>query len=166
MRVALTVSINHPLRPVLEMAGNIIPAIATIKAIVSGPIVLQALQLLRRAYGAMKTVMIQYKQTNPLSSATLPPPNPSCGVCRDALPEVLCDPSKTTLRDVVQGVLGEDEREVSVFEVKRILADPDWDDNLERTLENLSVARGNFLNIVDEDGELETISIGISKTYP
>lgn len=143
------------------MAGNIIPAIATTNAIVSGLIVLQALQLLRRAYGAMKTVMIQYKQTNPLSSATLPPPNPACGVCRDTFAEVLCDPGKTTLGDVIRGVLGEDEREVSVFEEKRILADPDWDDNSERTLESLSVTRGRFLNIVDEDGELETISIGI-----
>lgn len=145
----------------IEMAGNIIPAIATTNAIVSGLIVLQALQLLRRAYGAMKTVMIQYKQTNPLSSATLPPPNPVCGVCRDAFTEVLCDPSETTLGDIIRGVLGEDEREVSVFEEKRILADPDWDDNYERTLESLNVTRGKFLNIVDEDGELETISIGI-----
>lgn len=143
------------------MAGNIIPAIATTNAIVSGLIVLQALQLLRRAHGTMKMVMIQYKQTNPLSSATLPPPNPSCAVCRDTFTEVLCDPSRTTLGDVVQGILGEDEREVSVYEEKRILADPDWDDNLERTLEDLSVTRGKFLNIVDEDGELETISIGI-----
>ena len=70
------------LKTVLEMAGNIIPAIATTNAIISGLIVLQALQLLRKAYGAMKTVMIQYKQTNPLSSVTLSPPNPSCGVSR------------------------------------------------------------------------------------
>ena len=149
------------LRTVLEMAGNIIPAIATTNAIVSGLIVLQALQLLRKTYGAMKTVMIQYKQANPLSSVTLPPPNSSCGVCRDTFAEVLCDPSKTVLRDVIQGVMGEDEREVSVFEEKRILADPDWDDNLERTLESLNVTRGKFLNIVDEDGDMETISIGI-----
>jgi ubiquitin-like 1-activating enzyme E1 B len=143
------------------MAGNIIPAIATTNAVISGLIVLQALQLLRRAYGSMKTVMLQYKRTNPLSSATLPPPNPSCGVCRDTFTEVLCDPSKTTLRDVVEGILGESEREIGVYEEKRILADPDWDDNLERTLESLNVTRGKFLNIVDDDGELETISIGI-----
>jgi ubiquitin-like 1-activating enzyme E1 B len=143
------------------MAGNIIPAIATTNAVVSGLIVLQALQLLRRAYGAMKTVMIQYKQTNPLSSATLPPPNPSCGVCRDIFAEVRCDPSRTTLGDIVQGILGEDERGVNVFEEKRVLSDPDWDDNLERTLESLNVTRGKFINVVDDDDELETISIGI-----
>lgn len=143
------------------MAGNIIPAIATTNAIVSGLIVLQALQLLRRAYGAMKAVVIQYKRTNPLSSATLPPPNPSCAVCRDTFAEVLCDPSRTTLRDVVQGILSQDEREVSVYEEKRVLADPDWDENLERTLESLNVTRGKFLNVVDEDSELETVSVGI-----
>ena len=143
------------------MAGNIIPAIATTNAMVSGLIVLQALQLLRKAYGAMKTVVIQYKPSNPLTSATLPPPNPSCAVCRDTFTEVLCDPSRTTLGEIVQGILGEDEREVSVFEEKRVLADPEWDDNLGRTLESLSVTRGKFLNIVDEDGELETITVGI-----
>lgn len=143
------------------MAGNIIPAIATTNAIVSGLIVLQALQLLRRAYGSMKTVVIQYKLANPLSSATLPPPNPSCAVCRDTFTEVMCDPSRTTLGDIIRNILGEDDREVSVYEEKRVLADPDWDDNLERTLESLNVTQGKFLNIVDEDGELETISVGI-----
>ena len=152
---------SFPLKTVLEMAGNIIPAIATTNAVISGLIVLQALQLLRKSYGAMKTVVIQYKRTNPLTSATLPPPNPSCAVCRDTFAEVLCDTSRTTLGDVVQSILGEDEREVSVYEEKRVLADPDWDDNLERTLESLNVIRGKFLNIVDEDGERETISIGI-----
>lgn len=72
-----------------------------------------------------------------------------------------CDPAQATLGAVVKGLIGGDEREVSVYEDKRVLSDPDWDDNLDRTLESLNVTRGKFLTIVDEEGEVETISAAI-----
>lgn len=145
------------------MAGNIIPAIATTNAIVSGLIVLQALHLLRRNYSALRNVHLQYKPSVPLSTITLSKPNPGCGVCRDTYDLVLCDPSRATLGDIVKGILGaNNDREVSVYEDKRVLSDPDWDDNLERTLESLNVTRGKFLSIVDEESELGTITIGLS----
>ncbi|KAG6868585.1 hypothetical protein C0993_000850 [Termitomyces sp. T159_Od127] len=152
---------------VKEMAGNIIPAIATTNAIVSGLIVLQALHLLRRNYSALRNVHLQYKPSVPLSTITLSKPNPGCGVCRDTYALVLCDPSRTLLGDIVKGILGANsDREVSVYEDKRVLSDPDWDDNLERTLESLNVTRGKFLSIVDEEGELGTITIGLSVLPP
>lgn len=145
------------------MAGNIIPAIATTNAIISGLIVLQALQLLRKSYDRLRNVHVQFKPTNPLSTINLCQPNPHCGICRDTFAEVLCDPSRVTLAEVVDGILGgKGTREVGVYEDKRVLADPDWDDNLDRTLESLNVTRGKFLSIVDDDGDLETISVGIS----
>jgi len=61
----------------------------------------------------------------------------------------------------VRGILGDDEREVSVFEDKRVLSDPDWEDNLDRTLESLNVGRNKFLSIVDDEGDWATISLGI-----
>ncbi|KAK1230948.1 E1 ubiquitin-activating protein uba2 [Marasmius sp. AFHP31] len=146
---------------VKEMAGNIIPAIATTNAIIAGLIVLQALHLLRRSYDKLRNVYIQFKPAVPLSTVNLSPPNPACGICRDTYTSVLCDPSRATLGDVVKGVLGDDDREVSVYEDKRVLSDPDWDDNNDRTLESLNVTRGNFLSIVDEEGEWGTISVAI-----
>jgi ubiquitin-like 1-activating enzyme E1 B len=74
----------------------------------------------------------------------------------------LCDPARVTLSELVDGVLGSDKREVSVYEDKRILSDPDWDDNLERTLESLNVGRGKFLTIVDEEEEWGTIVVALS----
>ncbi|KAF8066921.1 hypothetical protein FPV67DRAFT_1670389 [Lyophyllum atratum] len=149
---------------VKEMAGNIIPAIATTNAIVSGLIVLQALHLLRRNHSALRNVHLQYKPAVPLSTITLSRPNPACGICRDTYALVRCDPSRALLGDVIKGILGEDgQREVSVYEDKRVLSDPDWDDNLERTLESLNVTRGNFLTIVDEEGEWGTISVGLGE---
>ncbi|KAF7327636.1 Ubiquitin-like modifier activating enzyme 2 [Mycena kentingensis (nom. inval.)] len=146
---------------VKEMAGNIIPAIATTNAIVSGLIVLQALHLLRKSYDKLRNVHIQAKASVPLSSIGLCPPSSSCGICRDTYTHIQCDPARTTLGEVVKGILGEDEREVSVYEDKRVLSDPDWDDNYGRTLESLNVTRGMFLNIVDEEGDFATISVGL-----
>ncbi|KAI0634914.1 hypothetical protein C8Q77DRAFT_1104728 [Trametes polyzona] len=185
---------------VKEMAGNIIPAIATTNAIIAGLIVLQALHLLRRSYSLLRNVHVQFKPSMPLSSITMCPPNPACGVCRDTYTEVLCDPARVTLREVVDGILGrssssssasangngnvngngaadagseadgEGERdgpaEVSVYEDKRVLSDPDWDENDERTLESLNVTRGKFLSIVDEDGEYATIQVAIGALPP
>jgi ubiquitin-like 1-activating enzyme E1 B len=143
------------------MAGNIIPAIATTNAIISGLIVLQALHLLRAAYDSMRNVHVQFKPSAPLSSIKLSLPNPHCGVCRDAYALLHCDPSRVTLAEVLEGILGGSGREVSTYEDKRMLSDPDFEDNLNRTLESLSVTKGKFLSVVDEDSELEAITLAI-----
>jgi len=156
------------------MAGNIIPAIATTNAIISGLIVLQALHLLRKSYHSLKNVHIQFKPSVPLSTITICPPNPSCGICRDTYAMIHCDPERVTLGEIVDGILGNGDgehggtgkREVSVYEDKRVLSDPDWDDNNERTLESLNVTRGKFLTIVDEDGEWGTIAVGLGVLPP
>jgi ubiquitin-like 1-activating enzyme E1 B len=145
------------------MAGNIIPAIATTNAIISGLIVLQALHLLRKSYDKMRNVHLQYKPAVPLSAISLSKPNPACGVCRDMYVLVLCDPARARLGEIVRGVLGGDEREVSVYEDKRVLSDPDWEDNWERTLESLNVTRGKFLTVVDEEGEWSTLAVGLGE---
>ncbi|KAF8627719.1 hypothetical protein AX15_004277 [Amanita polypyramis BW_CC] len=146
---------------VKEMAGNIIPAIATTNAVIAGLIVLQALHFLRKSYDKLRNVHIQLKPTVPLSAISLSSPNAECGICRDTYTTVLCDPARTMLGDVVKGILGNDRREVSVYEDKRVLSDPDWDDNYERTLESLNVTRGKFLTIVDEDGEWSNIAVAL-----
>ena len=144
------------------MAGNIIPAIATTNAIVSGLIVLQALHLLKKSHTQLRNVHLQFKPAVPLSTIRLSLPNLECGVCRDTYAVLRCDPSRTLLGDVVKGIMGDDVREVSVYEDKRVLSDPDWEDNFDRTLESLNVTRGKFLCIVDEEGEWSTISVGLS----
>jgi ubiquitin-like 1-activating enzyme E1 B len=151
-----------------EMAGNIIPAIATTNAIISGLIVLQALHLLRKSHDKLKNVFIQFKPQLPLSTVSVSLPNPACSVCRDTYAELRCDPARVTLGEVISGVLGQGDgegtgpRDVSVYEDKRVLSDPDWDDNHERTLESLGVTQGKFLTIVDEDDELATLALAIS----
>jgi ubiquitin-like 1-activating enzyme E1 B len=151
----------HKIIRALEMAGNIIPAIATTNAIISGLIVLQALHLLSASFDSLRNVHAQFKPSAPLSAIKLSPPNFLCGICRDSYAALQCDPSRVTLVELLEGILDESEREVSTYEDKRMLSDPDFDDNLDRTLESLNVTKGKFLSIVDEDGELETITLVI-----
>jgi len=150
----MSTSLNQTLT---EMAGNIIPAIATTNAIISGLVVLQALHLLRKSYQDLRNVHLQFKPSVPLSSITTSGPNSNCGVCRDTYVILRCDPSRTTLGQVIEGLLfsdgEENEKEVSVYEDNRMLSDPDWKDNYERTLESLNMTRGKFLTIVEEDDD-------------
>ncbi|KAL7425104.1 E1 ubiquitin-activating protein uba2 [Cryptotrichosporon argae] len=159
---------------VKEMAGNIIPAIATTNAIIAGFVVLQALAVLRDlsslassssdsfAAAARKanitTPFLTEAVDKPLQSSGLGPPNPACPVCRDVYIPLKADVSALTLgtfvEDVVEGWLGgtlEGEPEFSIQEGDRLLADPDFDDNYERTLKDMGIERGKMLTVIDED---------------
>ncbi|KAG8996744.1 E1 ubiquitin-activating protein uba2 [Tulasnella sp. 427] len=104
---------------VKEMAGNIIPAIATTNAIISGLIVLQALHILRakatgkpipvatpsQPSGIRISGLQAGKPSIPLATYYVSPPNPSCGICRDQYVAVQCDPARTKLGDLINAVL-------------------------------------------------------------
>lgn len=154
----------------LEMAGNIIPAIATTNAIIAGLIVLQALQILRGAYDAMVWPYLTAKQNKPITGSQLPSPNLACAACSDTYTVVRCDPSKVTLGELVSKVLeytetgdGEalESSEVSVYEAGRLLADPDFENNLEKSLSDLGCEQGKFVSLVDEDERWNTLTIAI-----
>jgi len=162
----------------IEMAGNIIPAIATTNAIIAGLIVLQALHVLRLSAarardlngsaadtGGLKNLVMQTKSMQTIGSSNVIAPNPACGVCRDLYVTLRCDPAKVTLGQVMRGVLGEDSmdpREVAIYEAQRVLYDPDFEDNLDSTLESLGCTLGKFISIVDEDDELQTIAVALA----
>ena len=50
---------------------------------------------------------------------------------------------------------------VSIYEDKRPLAEPDFDDNLGHILTSLDFTNRKFLSIVDEENELRTIVVTI-----
>ncbi|KAH7107030.1 hypothetical protein BKA62DRAFT_825615 [Auriculariales sp. MPI-PUGE-AT-0066] len=160
---------------VKEMAGNIIPAIATTNAIVAGLIVLQALQLLRLAkpsqtvstptQSSLRNVIIQTKREQPIGSSAILPPNPDCVVCRDLYVTVQCDPVRLTLGGLLRKIMPE-ARDVTVYEAQRVLADPDFNDNHEKTLESLKCTVGTFISIVDDEDEVQTISIALAALPP
>jgi len=157
----------------LEMAGNIIPAIATTNAIIAGLIVLEALQILRGTYDALVWPYLTAKSTKPITGSQLPPPNPKCAACQDTYTLVQCNPETTTLGQLIEKALKNvtlgdgdgdaslDISQVNVFEAGRVLADPDFDDNLEKSLSDLGCGRGKFISIVDEDNEWSTLTVAL-----
>ncbi|WWC63925.1 uncharacterized protein I303_106530 [Kwoniella dejecticola CBS 10117] len=170
---------------VKEMAGNIIPAIATTNAIIAGLIVMQSLNILRRlplpsapaessAGPAIRNVFLRTDAIKPLGYSMPAKADKKCSVCRDIYVPIKVDLEKCTLRafvdEVVKGWLskaefeGKDEDEDiewTIFEGGRLLADPDFDDNHERTLDDLDVKRGKMLTVRDEDGKYRPVHFSI-----
>ena len=77
------------------------------------------------------------------------------------------DPSRATLSDIVDGVLkmelgyGE---EITVMNEKGPIYDPDYQDNLTKKLEDLSVGDASFLVVKDDDEEEPRVDLQLSIT--
>ncbi|KGB75813.1 ubiquitin-like 1-activating enzyme E1 B [Cryptococcus deuterogattii 99/473] len=177
---------------VKEMAGNIIPAIATTNAIIAGLIVMQSLNILSRIHSAsngdsssdssdvpVRNVFLRTDPTKPLGSFVPQHPDPTCSVCRDVYIPFKADVGKCTLgqfvEDVVKGWLGSaefegegegEDVEWTVFEGGRLLADPDFEDNFERTLEDLGVGRGKIMTVRDEDTKYRPVHFCVCQPEP
>jgi len=152
---------------VKEMAGNIIPAIASTNAITAGMLVLQSLHVLRRSWSSSRYVTLTRQRTLLLSSWEPSKPNPECGTCLDHYIPFKADVSKTTLGQIVEEVAKKSrdegglgiEYELVVYEGNRLLADPDFDDNHEKTLGELGIKDGEMITLSDEDSKMRSINL-------
>jgi ubiquitin-like 1-activating enzyme E1 B len=89
-----------------QMAGNIIPAIATTNAIVAGLCVLQSFKVLRNDFSSTKEVFLSpFAPERLLASDRIRTPNPDCPVCSVAQTRLLVDMSRATLNDLVEDFL-------------------------------------------------------------
>jgi ubiquitin-like 1-activating enzyme E1 B len=137
-----------------QMAGNIIPAIATTNAIIAGTCVLQALKVLRDNYDG-PTMFSMTKSTDRLMNSYRSPPNPDCPVCSIARTNVKLDPSKATLGNVVDSLqkdLGYDD--FSLYSQSHLLYEPDDEDleeNLTKLLVDLDINDNSTLRIEGEN---------------
>jgi len=160
-----------------QMAGNIIPAIASTNAIIAGMLVLQAIYVLWAEWSKARCVNLSRLSGRVCTIFPPQKPNPACGVCADAYVELGVDPHVVTLQQVLSDVVRaplaagglaygsggdfdeDEETELAAYEGTRLLLDPDFDDNANKTLIELGLGLGKTLTVVDEDSKWASLNL-------
>jgi ubiquitin-like 1-activating enzyme E1 B len=156
---------------VKEMAGNIIPAIASTNAIIAGAQMFQLLQSFRHAWKEARFVSLNKMNPSRLvTSFACSKPSVECGVCQDDYVRAALDVSKVTLGELKEAVLQSKEEGglgyqvegLEIFESSRLLADEDFDDNLQKVLHEMKIEEGTMITCVDEDGAFCSVNVIIA----
>ncbi|KAI4134480.1 MAG: hypothetical protein LQ341_006019 [Variospora aurantia] len=147
-----------------QMAGNIIPAIATTNAMTAGLCVMQAFKVLRGDLHKARNVFLERPSVRVMTSEPLRSPKPDCPVCGVMNSRLVIDPERATLNhlvhDVLQTKLGY--REFSINNEVGTLYDPDLDDNLSKKFSDLGVQADSFLTVIDDDDENPHVNLSLS----
>ncbi|QDS74678.1 hypothetical protein FKW77_009563 [Venturia effusa] len=153
-----------------QMAGNIIPAIATTNAATAALCVLQAFKVMRDQ--AEKIPMVFTFNVN--NGRVLLPelgrdgnqdPVPACNTCSVARATVLVDPARATLGDLVDGVLREKlgyGKELQVLTKEGVIYEPDYTDSTIKTFAELNLDGEHFITIQDDDEVAPKINLIIA----
>lgn len=160
---------QHSEWEIKEMAGNIIPAIATSNALTAGLCVLEAFKIMRAqlstangtAYpatnnhlshtvngreepllGGAKMVFLNSRSTERMITIQgLSPPNPTCPICSSTYAKLSVQAgSSATLQDLVDLLKSTvGYDELSILTEIGVVFDPDLDDNLDKPLQDLGI---------------------------
>lgn len=143
-----------------EIAGNIIAAVASTNAIVSGFGALEALKIVA-GFPARDVDIYKDARTCVIGDATHLP-SASCVVCgaaRTTLHAPPATPLRAVLEDVLRAQLGY--ADVSLV-TDRLLYDPDFDDQLARSVQELGLV-DRYVTVVDEDERRADLELYIAE---
>ncbi|KAF2032510.1 ubiquitin-activating enzyme E1 3 [Setomelanomma holmii] len=136
-----------------QMAGNIIPAIATTNAMTASLCVLQAFKVMREQLHKAKFAFLTRSTERVIASEALQKPNPHCATCGVAYATLVVDIKRAKLCDLVEDVIKGQLGYGDDFSVKRdanLLYDIDEDIHLDKTFEELELKADTFITISDE----------------
>ncbi|KAG2235086.1 hypothetical protein INT48_002427 [Thamnidium elegans] len=151
---------KNSLFDVKSMAGNIIPAIATTNAIISGLVILKAFGILRGEYKNNPRVYLH--TSSRLISEANSDPNPNCSVCRSRSAMVSVDFEKATLRDLINQVLllpvdeggaGMEQDEIAIMDGSRMIYDVDFEDMADIPMKEAGLKPDTILRVTNDDGD-------------
>lgn len=150
-----------------QMAGNIIPAIATTNAIVASLCVLEAFKIFSDGVQATPEVFLMPSAIDRmLSSDKSRPPNPDCPVCNPFYATATADFSKLTIRDLVEDLaikhLGfNEDSEIALSSDGNLLYDVEETDSLDKKLSDLGIKTSAWMKFIDESDDAENVDIHI-----
>jgi len=155
-----------------EIAGNIIPSIATTNAIISGIIIMDAYKILNNQLEECNTIYLTHNtgNSNVFVNEFLAKPNPRCAVCRKSYFILTVNIEKFTLDDLLNKVLVESKEndglgmsgDITICEDQRILYDFDFEDKLNDTFSKIKIEDGKSLTVTcDDDDKLYNLLIYI-----
>lgn len=151
-----------------QIAGNIIPAIATTNAIISGFSNLGSLQHFSEAPHPelSKTVFISIKPNKRATSALVEKPNPkcaSCGITSKAIVNVSDRVLDMTLREFIDSVIekyGYGGDVSIILGNSKLIYDFDFEDNAEKKLKDINGFVDNEVILIqDDDDELQNLEL-------
>ncbi|KAK9458752.1 uncharacterized protein V1516DRAFT_714224 [Lipomyces oligophaga] len=146
-----------------QIAGNIIPAIATTNAIVAGVCVLQSFKVLGGKLDQARNVFLTKQPDKLFSTERLRGPNPDCQVCGVMRAFLTLNPDTFTLQNLLDLVLRQRlgySEEISIV-TSKLLYDIEFDDNLDKPMRELGVVDGTFITIIDEEESDDGVRINL-----
>ncbi|KAK4958427.1 E1 ubiquitin-activating protein uba2 [Elasticomyces elasticus] len=160
-----------------QMAGNIIPAIATSNALTASLCVMEGFKIMRsrigsstETLGGSKMVFLNSRSTERLiTTQSLAAPVPECPVCSPLYGKLALPTSggETTLQDLVD-LLREKVgyEDFSITTEAGIIYDPDLEDNLGKPMKDYITHSNKFITVTDEgdEGKVDLVLSTIVRT--
>lgn len=153
-----------------QMAGNIIPAIATTNAIIASLCVLEAYKVIKDEFGRARALDLKMAK---LGQSPNEQPNPDCPTCSNAMGRCRINLEKATLQDLMDTLKSDFNyaTEFSIFNQAGGMiydymdAEDDEEgaaESLKKKLIDLDVKEGAFLIVKDDEGDKPRVDLQLS----